>query len=96
MLEREYQALLIKKIKKLLPDCFIQKNDANYTQGILDFTVYNGNRWAMLEVKASEKSKSRPNQQYYVDMLGKMSFCSFIYPENEERVLYALQQALTS
>jgi hypothetical protein len=96
MLESEYQALLIKKIEKLLPGCWVQKNDANYQQGIPDLTIYHGPKWAMLEVKASEKSKERPNQRYYVEKWAKVTFCAFIYPENEEEVLNALQEALRS
>lgn len=94
MLERDYQALLIKKIQKLLPGCLVMLGDPNYIQGCLDLIIFHGPRWAMLEVKASEKSKVRPNQRYYVEEWGKMTFCSFIYPENEEEVLNALQQAL--
>lgn len=94
MLERDYQADLIKKIKRLLPGCLVVLNDPNYIQGIPDLTVFHGPKWALLEVKASERSKERPNQRYYVEKYGEMTFCSFIYPENEEEVLNALQEAL--
>lgn len=94
MLESEYQTRLIKEIKRLLPGCVVLKNDPNYIQGMLDLTVFYGPKWAMLEVKASEKSKERPNQRYYVDLMSAMGFAAFIYPENEEEVLLALQQSL--
>lgn len=94
MLESEYQALLIKKLEREFPGCLIMLGDANYIQGIPDLIIMFGPRWALLEVKASEKSKERPNQRYYVEMYGEMTFCSFIYPENEEEVLDALQRAL--
>lgn len=94
MLERDYQAKLIFKIERLLPGCLILKNDANYRQGMLDLTIFYGPKWGMLEVKASEKSKERPNQRYYVDQMNKKGFAAFIYPENEEEVLLALQHAL--
>jgi hypothetical protein len=99
MLERDYQAALIKRIIRFFggPDiCRVVINDPNLPgqQGIPDLTVYIGNRWALLEVKASEKSKLRPNQQYWVDKWSEVTFCSFIYPENEEEVLRALQLAL--
>lgn len=96
MLENEYQAQLIVKIKQLLPGCLVVKNDANYLQGIPDLTVFHGPRWALLEVKASEKSRERPNQRYYVEQWGNMTFTAFIYPENEEEVLGALQRSLAS
>jgi hypothetical protein len=94
MLEREYQSLLINKLTFMFPDGFVLKNDPNYVQGILDLTIFNGPKWGMLEVKASEKSRERPNQRYYVQMFNEIGFAAFIYPENEEEVLNALQQAL--
>lgn len=97
MKENEYQAKLIKKLKQLFPGCQIVKNDPNYVQGIPDLTILWRGRYAFLEVKASEKSKERPNQRYYVEKAIKDgSFSSFIYPENEEEVLNALQQSLAS
>lgn len=93
MRENKYQAELIKKLKRLFPGCFIQKNDSGYTQGVPDILILYGGRWAMLEVKASASAPARPNQPYYVDKFNEMSFSSFIYPENEEEVLHGLQQA---
>jgi hypothetical protein len=94
MLERDYQAMLIKKIKRLLPGCVILKNDCDYMQGIPDLTILYNELWAMLEVKTSKAARSQPNQRYYIEELNKMSFASFIYPSIEEEVLSALQQAL--
>jgi hypothetical protein len=94
--ENSYQAKLIKKLYKMFPGCEILKNDAGYKQGILDLTILHGTRWAMLEVKASADSKTRPNQGFFVKKLNEMSFASFVYPENEKEVLTALQKALTS
>jgi len=94
--ESAYQAKLIRKLKRLFPGCEVLKNDANYLQGILDLTIFYGPFWAMLDVKASPTAKRRPNQQYYVDLMNRMSFAAFIYPENEEEVLTALQEAFAS
>lgn len=95
MKENEYQAQLIKRLEKMFPGCLIVKNDPNYVQGIPDLTVFHGMKYAFLEVKASEKSKERPNQKYYVERAkSDGAFASFIYPENEEEVLDALQRAL--
>lgn len=93
MLENEYQAHLIKLLRAMFPGCFILKNDTDYLQGVPDLLILYRNKWAMLEVKASATSPSRPNQEYYVDMLNEMSYSAFIYPENEEQVLYEIQQA---
>lgn len=95
MRENDYQQELIKKIKARIPGCTVLKNDPNYIQGIPDLTVMYRGRGAMLEVKASEKSKERPNQRYFVDLFNESeTFAAFIYPENEEEVLRALEQSL--
>ena len=94
MSERVYQAKLIKKLRKLLPDCVILKNDSGYMQGIPDLIILFNDRWAMLEVKDGKDSCEQPNQEYYVDLLNRMSFAAFIFPSNEKEVLDELQQAL--
>ncbi len=93
MLERDYQARLIKELRRLFPGCVILKNDSEYLQGIPDLTILYNDRWAMLEVKLSEKSDVQPNQDYYVQKLDAMSFAAFIYPSNQEAVLDDLQRA---
>lgn len=93
MRETRYQSNVIKKLKDLFPGCIILKNDASYLQGIPDLVVFYGDKWATLEVKTSKDAPTQPNQPYYVELMNEMSFSAFIYPENEEEVLYALQQA---
>jgi len=94
--ENAYQAGLIRRLKRMFPGCEILKNDSGYKQGILDLTIFWGPQWAMLEVKDSPTAKKRPNQDYYVEKMNDMSFGAFIYPENEEEVLAALQHAFAS
>lgn len=91
--ENAFQAALIKDVKALFPGCVVLKNDPNYIQGFPDLTILYKDRWAVLECKKSLSSSKRPNQAYYVDMLGEMSYASFICPENREEVLDELQQA---
>jgi hypothetical protein len=73
----------------------VLKNDPNYISGIPDLLILNGNKWASLEVKKSAKAKHRPNQDYYVDKMNKMSYSSFVYPENKEDVLNDLERSLS-
>lgn len=93
MRESGYQGDLIKRLKFQFPGCVILKNDTSYIQGIPDLSMFYQDRWAALEVKASENAPVQPNQPYYVDLLNEMSYASFIYPENELEVLRDLQFA---
>lgn len=91
MRESMYQLELIKRIRDRFPGCTILKNDPAYMQGIPDIIILYGNTWAMLEVKRTPTSTTRPNQSYFVDKFNEMSFAAFINPDNEEDVLNALQ-----
>jgi hypothetical protein len=93
MTENQYQAKLIKKLQRIFPNCVVLKADPSYIQGIPDLLILWHNYWASLEVKMSESASSQPNQGYYIERLDEMSFAAYIYPENEEEVLIALQQA---
>lgn len=94
MKESAFQANLIRRIKTILPDCIVLKNDPNYIQGMPDLLILENDRWAALEVKISSTATHQPNQNYYVDKMNSMSYAAFICPENEEEILYELQQAL--
>lgn len=91
--ENDFQAKLIKELLDLFPGCIVLKNDANYLQGFPDLIILFRNKWAVLEAKKSPEARRQANQEYYVGELGKMSYASFIYPENKEKVLNELQQA---
>ena len=92
MLENNFQAKLIRELKKMFPGCLVVKNDPGYIQGIPDLLILYNNKWAALECKKSAGAKKQPNQKYYVGLMDKMSFSRFIYPENKEEVLNDLQQ----
>ena len=92
-LEKDFQSGLIKELKERFPGCIVMKNDPSYIQGVPDLTVLYNNKWAALEDKKDANATHRPNQDYYVDMLNNMSFASFIYPENKEEVLNAMEQS---
>ena len=93
MTESQYQIKLIKRLRQLFPGCLVLKNDPQYQQGILDLAILYRNMWGMLEVKKSRGARLQPNQEYFVHQLDEMSFAAIIYPENEEEVLNALQEA---
>lgn len=87
MRESKYQAGLIKRIERRFPGCLVLKNDSALRQGIPDLTVLWNDTWFVLEVKESRDAAHQPNQDYYVQKLGEMSYAAFIFPENEEDVL---------
>ena len=92
MLESQFQKKLVSELKEQYPTAIIFKNESK--QGLPDITILHENGWALLECKRSADADHQPNQDYYVDKANKMSFASFIYPENKEEVMNALQQAL--
>jgi hypothetical protein len=94
--ENSYQASLIMKLNNIFPGCLILKNDPSYRQGIPDLVILHNDTWAALEVKRSSNAPVRPNQEYYVDFMSRMSFAAFISPDNEEEVLDALQHTFSS
>ncbi len=89
--ETAYQRDFIKRLRANLPDCFVIKNDPAENQGIPDILILFRNQWAMLECKWEDNSPKQPNQEYYIDKFGEMSFASFINPQTEEQVLRDLQ-----
>ena len=93
MRENKFQASLIKELKELFPGCVVLKNDSSYLQGIPDLLILYKKKWAAIEVKRSSSAKRQPNQEHYVDELNKMSYASFISPENREEILNELQHA---
>ena len=95
-LERDFQSGLIKEIKKRFNGCLVMKTDPTYIQGLPDLLILFKDKWASLEVKRSLNASKRPNQEYYVDLMNKMSFSRFICPENKEEILNELQQAFFS
>ena len=90
MLESNFKTNLIQKLYTLYPSAIIVHMDPNEIQGIPDLLILYKNKWASLEGKKSSEEQFRPNQEYYIDLMNRMSFSSVIYPENEEQVLQRL------
>lgn len=92
MKESKFQSDLIGLIKKMFPGAMVMKTDPTYIQGIPDLLILYKNKWCSLEVKKSLNAKHQPNQDYYVDLMNKMSFSRFICPENKDEVLEELKK----
>jgi hypothetical protein len=93
MRESKFQADFIKKVEELFPECIVLKIDKNYLQGFPDRIFLFRSTYAVLEFKDEENADRQPNQEYYVDLLGRYAYANFVYPENEEKVLRELQAA---
>lgn len=94
-LESDYQHHIIKRLETLVGrNGYVFNLDGSNFQGCPDVLVLYKKRWAALECKRSRSSPMQPNQDYYIDDFDRLSFASFIYPENEDEVIHDLQQAL--
>jgi hypothetical protein len=94
MLESVFKKKLINRILREFPGAIVLKADANNIQGITDNFILFEDRWAAFEAKRNRFAPHQPNQDYYVDLLNRMSYASFVYPENEEQFIHEIQQSL--
>lgn len=92
-LESEFKQAFFKEVKGMLSGCVIITGNSASQQGIPDTLILFRDKWAALEFKRSATAKKRPNQPYFIEKFGEMSFASFVYPENKEEVLNALREA---
>lgn len=93
MNEGAYKTKLIKRLRDMFPGCEIIRPDSRFQQGVPDLIILWGMYWATLEFKKSAHAGRQPNQDHYIHKLDEMSFAAYIYPENEEEILRALEQA---
>jgi hypothetical protein len=91
VLESDFKKKLIAEIMDEFPGAIILKNDANSLQGIPDHIILFERYWAMFEAKRSPTASHRPNQDYYVRRLNRMSLAQFVYPDNQKEFLHELQ-----
>ena len=82
------------ELKQRFPGIDIIGGNSAMRQGIPDTLLQWQGRHAWLEFKKSEGAEKQPNQDYYVGKFNNEgTFSSFIYPENKEEVLNALERA---
>lgn len=96
MLENRFKTNLVRELKERFPGCIVLHIDPNEIQGMPDLLVLCGDKWAALEGKRYANAPHRPNQDYYVDLMNRMSYAAFIYPENKEEILDDLQRSFAS
>lgn len=91
--ESQFQSDLKTEIQQRFPGAVIMKQNAKLYQGVPDYLVLWKKHWALLECKKEENAPHRPNQDKKVEMFNNMSFSSFIFPENKEEVLDAMERS---
>lgn len=91
--ENKFQPKVIEELEKRFPGCMVLKNDPTYIQGVPDLIVLIKKKWFALETKRSKNEPHRPNQDYYINKMNSMSGAWFIYPENLEEVMNAIQRS---
>lgn len=91
--EGRFKTDLDSDLKRMFPGCVLLNNDASLFQGVPDKLILFEDNWAMLEAKESPTARHQPNQDYWVEQFNEMSFAAFIFPENKEEVLDALQHS---
>lgn len=101
--EGKFKTALKKEIESRLPGSMVFYLNPNDIKGIPDLEVLYESRWAVLEAKKSEEdyrkdlaNPEKMSQSYYVNKMNDMSFAAFIFPENKEEVLNAMERALRS
>lgn len=95
-LERDFQTDLVREIKRRFTNSFVLRIDPSKVPGtptgFPDILVLWNNHWFALECKRTSNSRKRPLQDHYISKLNEMSYAAFIFPENKEEVLNAIQQ----
>lgn len=92
--ESRFEQELIEELMREYPGAVILKNDSSFFQGIPDRLILYGPRWGAFEVKSHATARHQQNQDYYVDLFNKMSFASFVYPQNKESFLNEIRKTL--
>ena len=92
MLENKFKTGLVKELKERFPGCKVVHLDPTEIQGIPDLLVLYGKTWGALEGKKSATASHRPNQDYYVSDMNTKGMASFIYPENEDDIIFKMHQ----
>lgn len=101
MLESKFKKKFKEKLLEIRPNVEIFEPDPSRRRSAPDMMIFdgvNGDKedqvWAALEFKRAKDADCRPNQPHNVERLNRKGYATFVYPENEQEVLYALEQLL--
>lgn len=92
-LESGFNKIFKARLAEEFPGSFLLKTNANDLPGFPDRIFLWNNHWAAFESKRFLGAIKQPNQDYYIRLLNKMSFGTFVNPDNMEDVIDAIQHA---
>lgn len=93
-MENKFKTKLCERIENEFPGSMVFHLDPTERSGIPDLLVLHKDKWATLEGKREKNAAKRRHQDYYVNKMNNMSYSSFIYPENEDKVIKEMHEYL--
>ncbi len=95
MVESKFVCDVLKpRLELEFPGIHILKQDpASNFNGLLDYILLYGDRWAMLEAKRGRGAAQQSHQEYYIRVFDELSFAAFVNPTNLDEVIHDLQSA---
>lgn len=91
-LESKFKKAFLDELRDSFPGCVVITGNSATQQGIPDTLILFNDRWAALEFKRTPSASRQPNQSYFIEKFGEMSYASFVYPENKEEVFDAIRE----
>lgn len=94
MLEKDFQASIIKWLRS--KGCIVlkQKMDATTHAGTPDILFLKEGFWGAIEVKKSKTAKFRPGQKEALAKMNDWSWAKAVYPENWATIKKELEEIL--
>lgn len=94
MIEKDFETQVVSNLQKRYPGSFVIKVNPHFIQGFPDRIFLYYNFWAAFDTKIAANSQKQPNQTYYIETLDKLSFATFVHPDNEMEFYNDIQRAL--
>lgn len=90
MLEKDFQAKFIQKLRKMGYKCFKQQMNATTRAGTPDCIICYKKFYGFCEFKKSKDAPFRPGQKETLEELGKWTYARVVFPENFDIIMSEL------
>lgn len=94
VLEKDFQAKVIKWLRSKGFKCFKQQMNATTRAGTPDLFIFKEGWWGWIEFKKSKNAAKRPGQQENIDWAQENSWGAFVWPENFEQIKDELENLI--